>query len=78
MPPVDLSALIVAAVTGITSAGGSWAAMRVTLAYMKRDIQRAQNTADGAHGRIDSLLGWPGGKRSYDPARRDDDVSLTR
>lgn len=57
-------ALILTVGTGLTSAGASWAAMRVTVAYMQRDIRRAQNTADGAHDRIDKVLGWPGRRKA--------------
>lgn len=58
----------IAGLTGAASALTSWAAMRVTLSYMKRDIARAQATADAAHSRIDSVLGFRGGNRAYDPA----------
>lgn len=56
-----------AILTACASFIASYAATKVTLRYMERDIMRAQATADGAHGRIDSILGYPGGKRSYDP-----------
>lgn len=58
----------VAAMTGLVSSVASWAAMKVTLKYMAKDIERAQDTADNAHERIDKALGYNGGKRHYDPS----------
>lgn len=51
-------AVFIAGATGLTSAIASWAAMRVTLTYMKRDITRAQSTGDRANERIDGILGF--------------------
>lgn len=62
-----IDALAVAAVTGIVSAIGTWAALKIEIRYLKRDVKRAQSTADDAHGRIDELAGLPGGRRRYDP-----------
>lgn len=64
-------ALMIAVVTGISAGGTAWGATTVQMKWLRRDVNRAQNTADGAHSRIDRILGWPGGKRGYDPTDMD-------
>lgn len=69
-----LVTLAIAVATGLTSAVASWAAMRVTIFYMKRDIERAQFTADKAreiadvaHRRLDRIHGYRSGTMTADP-----------
>lgn len=66
-----MDALIVAAITGFISVVGTWGALKLELRYHRRDIDRAQDTADGAHERIDAIPGAP-------PRRRHTDYSLAR
>lgn len=52
IPDVILIAMFSALFSGIASYG----AVRMKLAYMDRDVRRAQDSADGANKRIDSFL----------------------
>lgn len=52
--------------TGVTSAAASWAAMRVTLTYMKRDIREAKRSGDRANFRLDNMGVKPGMDRYFD------------
>lgn len=48
-------ALLVAVVSGAVNAGVVWGVVRTQLAWHRRDIDRAQSSADQAHDRIDRL-----------------------
>jgi hypothetical protein len=58
--------ILVAAVTGITSAAASWGATAVHLRWLRRDVDAATKDAKRANGRIDGILSHAGGKRFYD------------
>lgn len=47
--------LLIGGMTLAAAYGGSWAAIKVHLHYMRRDIRRAQMTAERAHARLDAL-----------------------
>jgi hypothetical protein len=65
IPIALLDGVIVAGAAAAASFIGSLAANKVTLKYMQRDIDRAQEAADHAHGRIDDILSDRDGWRTY-------------
>jgi len=58
MDAVALDGLVAGLVGGAGGAAGAWAAVWVHLGYHRRDITRAQATADAAHRRLDGLRGY--------------------
>lgn len=67
MIPIS-DALLIAVATGIVSGLISWGGVHAELRSLRRDVERAQRTADDAHKRLNALLTeHPGGRRSYDP-----------
>jgi hypothetical protein len=55
MDAIPVNSLITGLLGGAGGAVGAWAAIMVHLGYHRRDIERAQHTADRAHKRLDGL-----------------------
>lgn len=67
MVPVS-DAILIAVATGIVSGLISWGGIHAELRSLRRDVERAQKTADDAHRRLNLLLSeHHGGRRNYDP-----------
>jgi hypothetical protein len=49
------SPIVLAAVSALCSFAGSWAAIRVHLQYLRRDVDRANRSARRAHRRLDLI-----------------------
>lgn len=60
--------IALAVITGAISGATAFAAQRVELKYMKRDIRDARRSGDRANFRLDSMGVKPGGERFYERA----------
>lgn len=59
-------AFMLAGVTGIVSGVSAFAAQRVELKYIKRDVRDARRSGDRANFRLDSMGAKPAGERFYE------------
>lgn len=58
------SVLIVAGVSFVANFVASWAAMRVHIGYMRRELKAAKASARSAHRRLDAIDAPPGWRLS--------------
>lgn len=55
MPTGMSDTLLIVIVTALVNGAVVWGALRVELRWLRRDVDRAQSTADAAHRRLDRV-----------------------